>query len=252
MAAVLKRGMDDVTRQRDYYRETAADYDAQHIDQFDEHGIALSALAGLARHYGVGSILDVGAGTGRAMLLLQERLPGVRIVGIEPVAELRAVGHARGLDSDALIDGLGDALPFADDAFDLVIQTGVLHHVPDPGRVVREMARVARFGVMLSDGNNLGQGSAVSRLAKGLLHRLGLWRAAIWISTRGRMSKWSEEDGVFYSYSLFDNLPDLAAKFPQHLLMNTQQMRGFNLRHGAPTGMIIALRPDARPVGSAD
>ncbi len=233
--------MVDVSRQQDYYRTTAGQYEAMHVHPLDEHGIALALLAGLARHIGVRSILDVGAGTGRAILLLQDYLPGVRVTGIEPVDEMREIGHARGIARDVLIAGSGEALPYADDSFDLVIETGVLHHVADPALVVREMCRVAARGVLISDSNNFGQGSPLARRAKAALDRLGLWRAAIWLSTRGRMSKWSEGDGVFYSYSLFDALPILAGKFPRHYIVNTHPLKGFDLRRGAPVAAIIAL-----------
>lgn len=233
--------MDDIARQQEYYRSTAAQYDAMHVDPLDEHGIALAFFAGLARHIGAQSILDVGAGTGRGMLALRQALPGVRIVGIEPVGALREVGYAQGISPDDLIDGSGDALPFADNSFDMVIETGVLHHVPVPSKVVREMVRVAARGLLISDCNNFGQGSALVRMVKAVLDKLGLWRAAMWLSTGGKMSKWSEGDGVYYSYCLFDDLPEVAAKFPRRFLANTEPLTGFNLRRGTASGAIIAI-----------
>ena len=234
--------MNDAGRQMKYYEMTADHYDAMHVDPLDEHGMALALLAGMARHLDVRSILDVGAGTGRALRLLQSHLPDCRLVGIEPVEALREVGYANGIARDALIEGRGDALPFADDAFDMVIETGMLHHVEAPARVVREMSRVASRGVMLSDSNNFGQGSRGGRTVKAALRALGLWRLYIWATTRGRMSKYSEGDGVFYSYSLFDNLPEIAAKFPRRYLVNTGPLAGMNLRRGTSHAAIIALR----------
>lgn len=234
--------MDDATRQRDYYRETAGHYDTMHVHPLDEHGIAVAALAGLARHIGARRILDVGAGTGRAVALLQSYLPGVDVVGVEPVDELRHIGHARGIAPEALVAGSGESLPFADDSFDIVIETGVLHHVPDPARVTREMARVAARALLISDCNNYGQGGALTRRIKGLLRAAGLWRAYVWATTGGRMSKWSEDDGVFYSYSSFDALPLIAGKFPRHYIMNTHPLAEFDVRRGAGMVAIFALR----------
>ena len=236
--------MDDVTRQRDYYARTAADYEATHLGSFDEHMLALALFAGVARSLGGASVLDVGAGTGRALRYLADQLPEASLVGIEPVAALREVGHANGLDRNMLIAGSGEDLPFADDSFDFVIETGMLHHVARPDRVVAEMARVARIGVLISDSNKFGQGSHGLRLAKALVDRLGLWRAMIWVTTRGRMAKWSEGDGLYYSYSVFDDLGLLAAKFPRLHLANTLPMTGGNLRRGAGHLCAIALVSD--------
>lgn len=234
--------MDDVSRQRHYYEVTAAHYESMHVHPLDEHGIALALLAGIARHIGATSILDVGAGTGRAMRLLQDYLPDVRVVGVEPAEGLREIGYAGGIARECLVDGSGEALPFADDAFDIVIETGVLHHVAQPRAVVREMCRVAGRGVLVSDGNNYGQGGRLTRLAKRALRSAGLWRGATWLATGGKMSKFNEADGLFYSYSLFDDLPEIARKFPRQYITNTHPLRGFDLLGGAPVAAIIALR----------
>lgn len=228
--------------QRAYYARTAAHYEAMHVSDRDEHGIALAAFAGLARLHGARSVLDVGAGTGRALTRLEGELPGVELVGVEPVAELRAIGHASGIPADRLREGDALALPFADDSFDFVIETGVLHHIADPARAVAEMVRVARLGIMISDSNNFGQGSAAGRLVKRVIAALGLWRAFIWLTTRGTMAKWSEGDGVFYSYSVFGNAGQVLPKFPRRFFMNTTPLVGTDLRHGAGHVALIAVR----------
>ena len=50
-----------------------------------------------------------------------------------------------GLDSDVRVAD-AEALPFADDSFDLVYSWGVLHHSPDTPQAVREVLRVLRPG----------------------------------------------------------------------------------------------------------
>jgi SAM-dependent methyltransferase len=44
------------------------------------------------------------------------------------------------------VRGSLDALPFSSDAFDAVVCTQVLEHVPDPGRVLSELGRVLKAG----------------------------------------------------------------------------------------------------------
>ena len=161
-----------------------------HVRADDEHGLALALFAGIARRNGARAVLDVGAGTGRALELLSAELPQCRLTGIEPSEALRSVGHAKGLSEDQLIGGSGEALPFADDAFDFVIETGMLHHVPDPAQVVAEMVGVARVGVMISDSNKYAQGPWALRKVKALIELAGLWTPFIWLQTRGKMAKW--------------------------------------------------------------
>lgn len=140
----------------------------------------------------------------------------------------------------SLIDGDVLALDFPDNAFDFVIQTAVLHHVPNPEQAIAEMMRVARLGVMLSDANRYGQGSLGARLVKDVLRRTHLMNAMIFIQTRGRMSKWSEGDGLYWRYSLFDDLDQIRAKFPKVHIMNTAAMSGTDPRFESPQVMIYA------------
>jgi ubiquinone/menaquinone biosynthesis C-methylase UbiE len=231
-----------VPQQRDYYARTAEHYDSMHIADDDEHGIAIAAFIGIARLKGATSVLDVGAGTGRALHRLREGLSDARLVGVEPVAELRAVGHLKGVPHDQLIEGDATALPFGDDEFDFVIETGVLHHVREPAKAVAEMMRVARLGVMISDANKFGQGSPITRRFKAAIRRLGLWSTLIRIQTRGKMSKWSEGDGLYYSYSVYDNIGQLPGKFPKILTMNTTPISGTDPRSGASQVMVLALK----------
>lgn len=231
---------DAVLEQRAYYQRTADAYNALHLDSDAEHAVALSAFVGLCALDPPSRILDVGAGTGRAITVLQQRLPGVEIVGIEPVAALREIGFENGIARDCLVDGDVLAMPFADNAFDYVIETGVLHHVPDPARALAEMVRVASKGVMLSDSNKFGQGSPIARKLKALIDRVGLWDTLIRFQTKGKMYKYSESDGVYYSYSVFDHLDRVERKFPHIMMMNTTRSTGFDLRAGASHAMIFA------------
>jgi SAM-dependent methyltransferase len=192
--------------QRAYYARTAADYDHR-----GERALALAFLRGFLDLLEIRSVLDVGAGNGHVLLHLKEMCPRLRLVGIEPSAEMRAVGHASGLARDELIEGDGASLAYADGAFDLVSEFGVLHHVAQPSRVVGEMLRVAGRAVFFSDSNNFGQGSAGKRALKQALQALRLWPLANYLKTRGRGYRVDEGDGVSYSYSLFSDYAQIAA-----------------------------------------
>ena len=168
--------------------------------------LALSWLSGLIAHHGATTVLDIGSGTGRAPLYLQRHHPQLNVLGVEPSAELRAIGHAAGIAVDALVDGDATALPYADGSFDIVCEFGVLHHVADPRRVVEEMLRVARLGVFISDDNHFAAGSPLNRLAKRTLDAVGLWKAAYRLRSGGKGYRISDGDGLSYPYSVFDDL----------------------------------------------
>jgi trans-aconitate methyltransferase len=83
---------DAVVRQRAYYEATAGAYDAAHAER--EHIVALQLLAGYIQLAGVKSVLDVGAGTGRAMRFLKAQFPNLVIKGVEPVITRPRARHS--------------------------------------------------------------------------------------------------------------------------------------------------------------
>jgi ubiquinone/menaquinone biosynthesis C-methylase UbiE len=194
--------------QRAYYTSTAVTYDDAHI-QASEHRLGLQLMLATIRHYEFGSVLDVGSGTGRALIFIKRELPTVTVVGIEPSAELRAIGHQKGLTADELREGDALRLPFDDQSFDLVCEFSALHHIAQPARAVSEMLRVAKRGIFISDTNNFGQGGPVVRSIKQAINAAGLWSIADWIKTGGRGYSVSEGDGVAYSYSVFNDWPQI-------------------------------------------
>ncbi len=238
--------MTDATAlQRAYYERTAAGYEVKRVKKRTTHPMAISAFAGMARFQGGGSILDVGAGTGRAVRILQDMFPDERVIGVEPVEGMRKTGIETGLvKSDTLIEGDATDLQFADDEFNWVIETGILHHVPNWQKAVNEMVRVASRGIMISDSNAIGQGSVLGTTAKYTIKSLGLWNTLQWVQTRGKMYKYSEGDGVYYSFTAFDALAIIRRKFPEIRIMNTRNVRDERgaFYRTSPSVMVFAYR----------
>lgn len=202
-----KASREEVQKQREYYTATARRYNDMHVtyDDSDPHYLALAILVGTLEFTGSRTVLDVGSGTGRAVRYIQQRRPDIEVVGVEPVADLRRIGHASGIPPDKLIDGDATCLNFDTDSFDVVCAFGVLHHVPDPATVVREMLRVARRAILISDSNNFGQGTFFVRALKQVINACGMWKVADFVKTRGRGYMMSDEEGVSYSYSVYSN-----------------------------------------------
>jgi SAM-dependent methyltransferase len=219
--------------QVDFYARTAQDYDAWHVDSHDEHFQALSLGTPVLRGLQVRSVLDVGCGTGRAIAYLREHLPeGVRFKGIDPSPDLiRLASTKTGLGPDCFDIGSGESLPYDNDSFDVVVATGVLHHVQAPELVVAEMVRVARIAVLISDMNTYGLGRLPYRALKILAGRLGIRRFLDAIRNGGHRWFWSDGDGVAYPYSVYEAMQPLQARFDTVLLVPTS---GTALREASP------------------
>ena len=232
---------DEVSLQRKYYADTAAKYDAMQISEHDEHQFALAILSAIIEYHGIKSVLDVGSGTGRALRYLKARHPHVRFVGIEPVEALRKIGHNAGLSPEELKEGDVNALAALDGEFDLVCEFAVLHHVPKPELAVAEMLRVARKAIFISDANNFGQGGAASRLLKQLINALGLWRAFDWLRTGGKGYHVSVGDGLFYSYSVYNNFRQIRKACRYVHQFNTTDA-DLGLYRSSPSVAILAVK----------
>jgi 2-polyprenyl-3-methyl-5-hydroxy-6-metoxy-1,4-benzoquinol methylase len=95
-------------------------------------------------------VIDVGCGEGGLAELLARA--GLHVTGVEPAAHLREHFEARlgGIDPEsAVVDGLADALPFADGELSAIVMTEVLEHVSDPKSALVELRRVLRPGGVL-------------------------------------------------------------------------------------------------------
>jgi 2-polyprenyl-3-methyl-5-hydroxy-6-metoxy-1,4-benzoquinol methylase len=97
------------------------------------------------------SVLDVGCGEGVLTAQWAARLRSGRVVGLDlEDPKLRAHWEARSEANLSFETFAGDALPFADEVFDLVAAIEVLEHVPDPARTLQEMARVSCRHLLVS------------------------------------------------------------------------------------------------------
>ena len=94
---------------------------------------------------------------------------------------------------------------------------------------IAEMLRVAKKAIFISDSNNFGQGSWFIRNIKQLINFFGLWSVADFIKTKGKGFRISEDDGLSYSYSVFNNYQQIKDQCKIVYIINTSKSEGANL-----------------------
>ncbi len=96
------------------------------------------------------SVLDLGCAGGFMAEAIHDR--GAKVTGIDPAADAIAAAraHAGTTGRNITYDvGVGEALPYDDASFDVVVCVDVLEHVNDLSKVISEIARVLRPGGIL-------------------------------------------------------------------------------------------------------
>ena len=124
--------------------EEARDYDAMDHAAVNRRFVAdfLAVWGG----EGGNPILDIGTGTAQIPIELCRTAPTASVVAIDLAAHMLAVGQEnvrRAGMTDRLHLELCDAkrLPHASGSFAAVISNSIIHHIPEPGRVVARVAR---------------------------------------------------------------------------------------------------------------
>jgi ubiquinone/menaquinone biosynthesis C-methylase UbiE len=105
-------------------------------------------LARMVMASGTDRAVDLACGPGTLALRFARHVR--RISGLDLTAAIlnraRNSAASEGLDNVDFALGDAQALPFANDSLDIAVTSYSLHHVPDPARVIAEMARVLRPG----------------------------------------------------------------------------------------------------------
>ncbi|WP_437732885.1 class I SAM-dependent methyltransferase [Sorangium sp. So ce1335] len=131
------------------------DEDARAYDSMDHAAVNTAFCdALLSRDPDLAYALDVGTGTCLLPIEICRRVPTARIKAIDLSTSMLALGREHveqaGLTRAialALVDA--KALPEPDEAFSTVLSNSIVHHIPEPMAVLREMVRVLRPGGLL-------------------------------------------------------------------------------------------------------
>ncbi len=134
-----------------WFAARAAGWDAErslHVADADVETAIEAALASRAGTVALGTLLDVGTGTGRMIELLGPR--ATRALGIDRSPEMlrlaRGKIEAAGLTRAEVRHGDMYALPAMDGTVDTVVLHQVLHYAVDPAAALAEAARVLAPG----------------------------------------------------------------------------------------------------------
>lgn len=105
-------------------------------------------LARMVGAKGEDRAVDLACGSGTLALRFARHLRWICGLDLTPAILDRARHFAANQELRNLAFAISDAqaLPFADDTLDLAVTSYSLHHMPDPARVIGEMARVVRRG----------------------------------------------------------------------------------------------------------
>lgn len=131
--------------------------EAYAVSQVHAKGASLGRLVELAEVGSDHSVLDVATAAGHTALAVAPL--AARVVGVDLTPAMLAVAQRlareRGLTNVEFVEGDAEHLPAADESFDRVVCRIALHHFPDPGQAVREMARVLKPGGRLAFVDNI-------------------------------------------------------------------------------------------------
>jgi SAM-dependent methyltransferase len=232
-----------------YYDATAEQYDEIHGGNQDlQHVRALELSWPILERLGIGSVLDVGCGTGRSLAWYQALDPRLELTGVDPSRGLLSIA-AEKLPAARLELGRGEKLGLESGSVDLAVATGIMHHVDRPANVIGEMFRVARKAVLISDHNNFAFGGSKARRLRLWLHASGLLGAATYVKQGFRKQGYSDGDGWWYPYSLLNDFGQIAGLSAEQYIIPTTAFRTddtnmlLSLSHMA----IVAVKPGAMP-----
>jgi SAM-dependent methyltransferase len=220
-----------------YYDATAEAYDDLHAGAKDLEHIRALERGWKLLNRDIQSVLDVGCGTGRTL----GWFAAPKLFGIDPSVRLLEIA-ARKRPDLRLSVGTGEHLPFADQSVDLVVATGIMHHVDHPDRVIAEMFRVARVAVLISDHNNFAFGSPLAKRIRLALWALGLLGLATFVKQGFRRQGYSEDDGWWYPYSLLRDHGVIARHASETIYFPTGPNRGDDLLTGQSHLAVLAMK----------
>jgi Methylase involved in ubiquinone/menaquinone biosynthesis len=153
---------------RKMFDDSASEYDW--IESFMSFGTGIGYRRKVLKEAGVTEgmrVLDVATGTGSVARAARDLTgPKGHVSALDP--SIGMLREAKRLGSPGVLEGMGEALPFADATFDFLSMGYALRHVADLKTVFREYARVLRPGGRVAIFEISRPASKVSELLLGI------------------------------------------------------------------------------------
>jgi ubiquinone/menaquinone biosynthesis C-methylase UbiE len=127
--------------------EEAADYDAMDHSEVNRRFVDDLLAAAPAE----GDVLDLGTGTALIPIELCRRTEAYRIMAADAAVHMLEIARYN-LETSGFTRQIqlthvdAKQLPFPDGSFMMVMSNSIVHHIPDPGDVLREAVRVSEPG----------------------------------------------------------------------------------------------------------
>lgn len=131
---------------KEYFDQWASDYDSGRISKWFQY-TQMTTIGHLDLKSN-SKVLDVGCGTGYAVMQLAELLLEGKACGIDISENMIQQAKAKVTDNirarTEFVKASSDDIPYPENEFDNIICTNSFHHYPDPDKALREMKRVLR------------------------------------------------------------------------------------------------------------
>lgn len=152
---------EDHTHVQKFFAARAADWDRKFPDDGPAYAAAVAEL-GLAQG---DAVLDAGCGTGRALMPLRAAVgPEGTVLGADLTPEMLAEAVRAGRDRyAALLRADVARLPLRTASVDVVFGAGLISHLPEPARNLRELARITHLGGRLALFHPIGRAALAAR-----------------------------------------------------------------------------------------
>lgn len=89
-------------------------------------------------------LLDAGCGTGAMLQLFKRDLPDKNYTGLDLSNKMIEIAKKKQMEGVKLVTGDCEALPFADNSFDVVTCSMSFHHYPNPDKFFQNLYRVLK------------------------------------------------------------------------------------------------------------
>jgi SAM-dependent methyltransferase len=136
-AVIAERRTDSLT----FFGRYVGEWDHLRNDLFGERFTSLALLSLLRRDW---TIADLGCGTGNVSELLSPVVEQVFAVDVSAPMLKAAKDRLSGVSNVNFIEVVADRVPLKDHSVDAAVAVLVLHHLPEPGKLIHEAARLLR------------------------------------------------------------------------------------------------------------